>query len=86
AMKKFNEGDAILTMDPRLHRSAATSLAIEKIFELAYQCLAPTRQNRPSMKRCAEILWGIRKDLKELSAFDSHSFSSQSQTSSSIRD
>ncbi|XP_026457763.1 calmodulin-binding receptor-like cytoplasmic kinase 2 [Papaver somniferum] len=86
AMKKFNEGDAVLTMDPRLHRSAATSLAVEKIFELAFQCLAPTRQNRPSMKRCAEILWGIRKDLKEHSAFDSRSFSSQSQTSSSIKE
>ncbi|OVA19790.1 Protein kinase domain [Macleaya cordata] len=86
AMKKFNEGDAVLTLDPRLHRSAATSLAIEKIYELALQCVAPTRQSRPSMRRCAEILWGIRKDFRELSASDSHSFSSHSQKSGSIRE
>ncbi|KAK4344934.1 hypothetical protein RND71_035110 [Anisodus tanguticus] len=66
AMKKFTNGDAILTLDPRLERSAANSLAMEKIYELALQCLAPHRHNRPTMRKCAEILWSIRKDYREL--------------------
>ncbi|MCD9643111.1 Calmodulin-binding receptor-like cytoplasmic kinase 2 [Datura stramonium] len=66
AMKKFTSGDAILTLDPRLERSAANSLAMEKIYELALQCLAPHRHNRPTMRKCAEILWSIRKDYREL--------------------
>lgn len=66
AMKKFTSGDAILTLDPRLERSAANSLVMEKIYELALQCLAPHRHNRPTMRKCAEILWSIRKDYREL--------------------
>ncbi|CAK9134390.1 unnamed protein product [Ilex paraguariensis] len=75
AMKKFAHGDAILILDPKLERTAANSLALEKILELASQCLAPHRQNRPTMKKCAEILWSIRKDYRELSAADIHSLS-----------
>ncbi|XP_010935770.3 LOW QUALITY PROTEIN: calmodulin-binding receptor-like cytoplasmic kinase 2 [Elaeis guineensis] len=66
AMKKFTEGNAIRTLDPNLPHNPATNLALEKILELALQCLAPTRQSRPSMRRCAEILWNIRKDYREL--------------------
>lgn len=70
AMKKFLEGNALSVLDPRLDHTAANNLAIEKLLELAFQCLAPRRQNRPSMRRCAEILWGIRKDYREVSAND----------------
>ncbi|KAJ8556300.1 hypothetical protein K7X08_023058 [Anisodus acutangulus] len=66
AMKNFTNGDAIFTLDPRLERSAANSLAMEKIYELALQCLAPHRHNRPTMRKCAEILCSIRKDYREL--------------------
>ncbi|PIA49265.1 hypothetical protein AQUCO_01300251v1 [Aquilegia coerulea] len=86
AMKLFTDGDAILTLDPMLQRNPATNLAVEKILELALQCLAPTRQGRPSMRRCAEILWSIRKDYRELSASDLQSLSSVSQRSASIRE
>lgn len=88
AMKKFAEGDAMLTLDPMLARNPATNLAIEKILELSLQCLAPTRQGRPSMKSCAEMLWSIRKDYRELTTPDLHSLStrSHSQRSVSIRD
>jgi len=65
-MKKFMDGNAVETLDPNLPQSPATNLAVEKIFELALLCLAPTRLNRPSMRRSAEILWGIRKDYREL--------------------
>ncbi|KAM7472223.1 hypothetical protein LguiA_010406 [Lonicera macranthoides] len=84
AMKKFADGEAIVTLDPRLKRSPANNLALEKILELALQCLAPHRQSRPSMRRCAEILWNIRKDYKELSASNIRSPSSRSHRSSSI--
>ncbi|TXG62908.1 hypothetical protein EZV62_009902 [Acer yangbiense] len=77
AMKKFNDGDAISTLDPRLEQSAANHLALEKVLELALQCLAPHRQNRPSMRRCAEILWSIRKDYREIA--DMRSLASHSQ-------
>ncbi|KAJ0967263.1 hypothetical protein J5N97_024180 [Dioscorea zingiberensis] len=66
AMKKFIEGNGIQILDPNLVPSPATNLAVEKILELALQCLAPTRQSRPRMRRCAEILWNIRKDYREL--------------------
>ncbi|KAL6130972.1 hypothetical protein ACLB2K_069350 [Fragaria x ananassa] len=86
AMKKFSDGDAILILDPRLEKNAANNLAIEKILELSLQCLAQRRQHRPSMKRCAEILWSIRKDYKEMLAPDFRSSSTRSQRSTSTRE
>lgn len=86
AIKKFTDGDAILVLDPRLERSPANNLALEKTLELALRCLAPYRQNRPTMRRCAEILWCIRKDYRELSASETNSLSSHSFRSSSIRE
>ncbi|XP_071707805.1 calmodulin-binding receptor-like cytoplasmic kinase 2 isoform X2 [Rutidosis leptorrhynchoides] len=66
AMKKFTDGDAISVLDPKLENSDANFLALEKILELALQCVASHRQNRPSMRRCAEVLWNIRKEYREL--------------------
>ncbi|KAK3009619.1 hypothetical protein RJ639_013804, partial [Escallonia herrerae] len=86
AMKKFTDGDAIMTLDPRLERSPATNFALQKIYELALQCLAPHRKHRPSMRRCAEILWSIRKDYRELVASSIYSLSSSSQRSNSVRE
>lgn len=68
ALKKFLEGDAILALDPKVTRSAAASLAVEKVLELAFQCTGPSRQDRPSMRKTAEMLWNIRKDYRELFA------------------
>ncbi|KAJ6823366.1 calmodulin-binding receptor-like cytoplasmic kinase 2 [Iris pallida] len=71
AMKKFIDGNAVQALDPNLSQSPATNLALEKVFELALQCLAPTKQGRPSMRRVAEMLWSIRKDYRELLSSDS---------------
>ncbi|KAJ6850477.1 calmodulin-binding receptor-like cytoplasmic kinase 2 [Iris pallida] len=71
AMHKFMDGDAVQVLDPNLSQSRATNVALEKILELALQCLAPTKEGRPSMKRCAEILWSIRKNYRELASSDS---------------
>ncbi|XP_050236607.1 calmodulin-binding receptor-like cytoplasmic kinase 2 isoform X1 [Mercurialis annua] len=78
AMQKFSEGYAVSTMDPRLDRTPANNLLLEKILELALQCLAPRRQSRPSMKYCVEILWRIRKDCQEIAGSDFRTFSSNS--------
>ncbi|XWS32155.1 hypothetical protein CRYUN_Cryun23aG0136700 [Craigia yunnanensis] len=86
AIKKFADGDAISALDPRLELTAGTNLALEKILELALQCLAPRRQSRPGMRRCGEVLWSIRKDYRELSALDLFSLSSNSQRSASVRE
>ncbi|KAI5675051.1 hypothetical protein M9H77_06001 [Catharanthus roseus] len=67
AMKKLKAGEAVITMDPRLRRNPASNEAVEKVLKLARQCLAPSRQSRPTMKKCAEILWEIRKELREKS-------------------
>ncbi|KAG6437718.1 hypothetical protein SASPL_102644 [Salvia splendens] len=72
AVKKFANGDGIMALDPRVVRSPANTFALEKIFELALQCLAPHRKNRPSMRKCAEALWGIRKDYKEMFSDGTH--------------
>ncbi|URE00454.1 tyrosine protein kinase domain containing protein [Musa troglodytarum] len=65
AMKRFTDGNGIETLDPNLKPSLATNFAVEKILELALLCLAPTKKSRPSMRRCAEILWTVRKDYRE---------------------
>ncbi|XP_010556556.1 PREDICTED: calmodulin-binding receptor-like cytoplasmic kinase 2 [Tarenaya hassleriana] len=83
AIKKFTNGEAITILDPKLERSPANNLAVEKILEIAFRCVAPRRRSRPSMKRCNEILWGIRKDYRSESAMDASSISSHAQTSDS---
>ncbi|XP_065005318.1 calmodulin-binding receptor-like cytoplasmic kinase 2 [Musa acuminata AAA Group] len=72
AMKKFMKGSGIQTLDPNLQPSLATNFVVEKILELALLCLAPTKKSRPSMRRCAEILWTVRKDYREILSSDPH--------------
>ncbi|KAI4306654.1 hypothetical protein L6164_029913 [Bauhinia variegata] len=72
AMQLLKQGDAVVAMDPRLERTPASSMSMEKVLELAHHCLAPLRQSRPTMKSCAEVLWGIRKDFRDKLA-SSHS-------------
>lgn len=54
-----------MAMDPRLRRNPASILVVEKVLKLARHCLAPSRQARPLMQKCAEILWRIRKEYNE---------------------
>ncbi|KAJ0954833.1 putative protein kinase RLK-Pelle-RLCK-IV family [Helianthus annuus] len=65
ALQRLKGGEVVLAMDPKLRRNPASLMVIEKVLRLARQCLAPTKQPRPSMKKCAEILWKIRKDFHE---------------------
>jgi hypothetical protein len=36
--------------------------AVEGMLRLAEQCVAPARKDRPSMRRCTEALWTVRRD------------------------
>ncbi|OIW16522.1 hypothetical protein TanjilG_32193 [Lupinus angustifolius] len=65
AMRMLKKGEPVIAMDPRLRRSPASNKAAEKVLKLAFQCLAPTKESRPSMKSCAEVLWAIRKAFKD---------------------
>ncbi|TKY47143.1 Calmodulin-binding receptor cytoplasmic kinase 1 [Spatholobus suberectus] len=65
AMQMLKQGEIVIAMDPRLRRNPASNKAVQKVLKLAFQCLAPVRRLRPSMKSCAEVLWDIRKDFRE---------------------
>jgi hypothetical protein len=65
ALRKCREGDAVVAMDPRLMRSSAAVAAVEKVMVLAAECTAPDRAARPAMRRCAEVLWSVRRDFQQ---------------------
>ncbi|GFZ19900.1 hypothetical protein Acr_28g0006050 [Actinidia rufa] len=54
ALQRLKGGDAVVAMDPRLQRSPASIMVVEKVLKLARQCLAPQRQSRPFH----EGMWG----------------------------
>eukprot|EP00250_Pteridium_aquilinum_P010058 c19125_g1_i1 orf=308-1588(+) len=64
AYQMFCDGKAIETLDPKLEITSSTYLMADKLLELAFQCAAPTKQERPSMQKTAEVLWNIRKDYQ----------------------
>lgn len=66
AYKKFQERNVVDLLDPRLEKLKETLVMVEKMFDLAFQCSAPTRHDRPTMKAASEYLWTIRKDCQTL--------------------
>lgn len=63
AFRKFVEGKVTDILDPKLERTPTSLGIIERVAELAFACSAPTKGDRPSMKKAAEVLWQIRKDF-----------------------
>ncbi|ONM00520.1 Calmodulin-binding receptor-like cytoplasmic kinase 3 [Zea mays] len=59
--KKFNEGNTREILDPLLEDHVDDEV-LEKLLSLAFQCAAPTRDDRPTMKEVGEQLWEIRKE------------------------
>ncbi|CAA7390768.1 unnamed protein product [Spirodela intermedia] len=86
AIKRFAEGNVLKVLDPHLSPTPATSFALEKVFELAVQCLAPTRHDRPPMRKCAEVLWAIRKDYRSISTMEQPRLLSHPDRNTSYRD
>ncbi|CAI9106909.1 OLC1v1006156C1 [Oldenlandia corymbosa var. corymbosa] len=68
ALRKLKDKEVVVVMDPRLQRNPASIEAAEKVLKLARECISPLRPSRPSMKKCAEVLWEIRKEFKDISA------------------
>ena len=75
AMGRLKEGDAVLAMDRRLRRSPAAIMAAEGMLKLARECVAASRKDRSSMKKCAEVLWRIGIDFREMRLLSSSSSS-----------
>ncbi|KAL6651001.1 hypothetical protein ACP70R_009926 [Stipagrostis hirtigluma subsp. patula] len=61
AFHKYNRGKVKDILDPMLTEEVNEDI-LNKIFDLAFQCVAPTRNDRPHMKEVVERLWKIRKD------------------------
>lgn len=61
AFRKYNEGRMKEIVDPSMKGTVDEEI-LEKMFDLAIQCVAPTRADRPDMKLVGEHLWGIRMD------------------------
>lgn len=59
--RKFNEGNMREILDPLLEDHVDDEV-LEKLLSLAFQCAAPTRDDRPTMKEVGEQLWEIRKE------------------------
>ncbi|XP_078170921.1 calmodulin-binding receptor-like cytoplasmic kinase 3 isoform X2 [Carex rostrata] len=60
AFKKFNEGNLPEILDPLLEERVDNEL-ISRLLNVSFQCAAPTRDDRPTMKEVSEKLWEIRK-------------------------
>ncbi|KAF7031625.1 hypothetical protein CFC21_042929 [Triticum aestivum] len=65
ALRKCREGDVVVVMDPRMRRTSAAVAAVERVMALAAECAAPERAARPAMRRCAEVLWSVRRDFQQ---------------------
>ncbi|KAG4943003.1 hypothetical protein AAZX31_17G106400 [Glycine max] len=61
AFRKYNEGSVVELVDP-LMEEAVNGDVLMKMFDLAFQCAAPIRTDRPDMKSVGEQLWAIRAD------------------------
>lgn len=64
AFKQYLEGRLRVIIDPKLQLTAAVLLILERVFELAFSCSAPTKVDRPNMKEAKEKLWNIRKEYQ----------------------
>jgi len=70
AFAKFNAGRATEILDVHLVRVPGIDMVAEKLFELAFQCSAPMKSDRPTMKQAGEQLWAIRKSYQALKLGD----------------
>ncbi|KAG5564344.1 hypothetical protein RHGRI_000517 [Rhododendron griersonianum] len=61
AFKKYDEGNVREIVDPLMQEVVDEDILM-KMFELGFQCAAPTRSDRPDMKAVGEQLWAVRMD------------------------
>ncbi|CAL5031175.1 unnamed protein product [Urochloa decumbens] len=65
AFNKYNRGNVRDILDPMLTEAVSEDI-LNSIFDVAFQCVAPTREDRPHMKEVAERLWKIRRDYTKM--------------------
>jgi len=65
AFSKYNRGNVRDILDPMLTEAINKDI-LNRIFDLAFQCVAPTREDRPHMKEVVERLWKIRRDYTKM--------------------
>lgn len=65
AFNKYQRGNVRDILDPMLTEAVNEDI-LNKIFDVAFQCVAPTREDRPSMKEVVERLWKIRRDYTKI--------------------
>ncbi|KAF7806444.1 calmodulin-binding receptor-like cytoplasmic kinase 3 [Senna tora] len=61
AFRKFNEGNVVELLDP-LMKEAVNAEVLMKMLDLAFQCAAPVRADRPDMKSVVQQLWTVRAE------------------------
>ncbi|XP_024980441.1 calmodulin-binding receptor-like cytoplasmic kinase 3 isoform X1 [Cynara cardunculus var. scolymus] len=61
AFGKHTKGETMDLVDPQMMEGVDGEI-FEKMLSLAFQCVAPTRADRPDMKSVGEQLWAIRMD------------------------
>ncbi|PKI72707.1 hypothetical protein CRG98_006915 [Punica granatum] len=59
--EKLEEGNVLDLVDPKMEEAVDGEILM-RFFELAIQCAAPVRADRPDMKLVGEQLWGIRAE------------------------
>uniref|UniRef100_A0A7I4A9G8 Protein kinase domain-containing protein n=2 Tax=Physcomitrium patens TaxID=3218 RepID=A0A7I4A9G8_PHYPA len=64
AFKYYSEGWLRVIIDPKLQLTAAALLILERVFELAFSCSAPTKVDRPNMREAKEMLCCIREEYQ----------------------
>ncbi|XP_019198251.1 PREDICTED: calmodulin-binding receptor-like cytoplasmic kinase 3 [Ipomoea nil] len=61
AFGKFTDGNTMDMLDPAM-RERIDAEILGRMFELSFQCAAPTRADRPDMKMVGERLWAVRME------------------------
>lgn len=61
AFRKFNEGSVIELLDPLMNEFVSADVLM-KMLDLAFQCAAPVRADRPEMKSVVQQLWTVRAE------------------------
>ncbi|XP_012573542.1 calmodulin-binding receptor-like cytoplasmic kinase 3 isoform X2 [Cicer arietinum] len=67
AFRRYNEGSVVELLDPLMQEAVNTEVVV-KMFDLAFNCAAPVRSDRPDMKTVGEQLWAIRADYLKSTA------------------
>ena len=65
AFNKYNRGNVRDILDPMLTEAINENI-LNRIFDVAFQCVAPTREDRPHMKEVVARLWKIRRDYTKM--------------------